>query len=103
MAARIRRGDTVEVVCGRSRGARGVVLRLDPARQAVWVERVNLVKRHQRATAQNRQGGIIEREAPIHLSNVALVHAGQRTRVGFQLVDGKKRRWSVQRKEAIDG
>jgi large subunit ribosomal protein L24 len=103
MAARIRKGDTVEVLKGRSRGQRGVVLRVERDRNRVVVERVNLVKRHQRAGGPNRQGGIIEKEAPVDLSNVALVRDGKRTRVGFRQVEGRKLRWDKKGNEAIDG
>jgi large subunit ribosomal protein L24 len=103
MAHRIRKGDTVEVVTGKNKGARGAVLSVDRARNRVLVERVNLVKKHQKPSAQYRSGGIIEKEAPIHLSNVALVHNGERTRVAFRVVDGKKVRWSKKQNEAIDG
>ncbi len=103
MAARIRKGDTVEVLAGKNKGARGAVLRFMRESDKVVVERVNLVKRHQRPSAKHRQGGIIEKEAPIHVSNVALVHNGERTRVGFRVVEGKKVRWSKKHGEAIDG
>ncbi|MFQ5514730.1 MAG: 50S ribosomal protein L24 [Myxococcota bacterium] len=103
MAARIRRGDTVEVLVGKNKGARGTVLRVDRDRQRVVVERVNIVKKHQRPSALNRQGGIIEMEKPISLANVALIHKGERTRVGFRIEDGKKVRWSRKHDEAIDG
>lgn len=102
MADRIRTGDTVEVLTGASRGTQGKVLNIDRATGRVVVERVNLVKRHQKPTATHRQGGIIEKEASIHLSNVALVHLGGRTRVAFKEVDGKKVRWSRKHDEAID-
>jgi large subunit ribosomal protein L24 len=103
MTARIRKGDTVEVLVGRDRGKRGSVLRVDNERERVLIERVNLVKKHQKPTATTRQGGIIDKEAPVHLSNVALVHKGETTRVRFREVDGKKLRWSVKHDEAIDG
>jgi len=103
MAARIRKGDTVVVLVGRERGQRGSVLRVDIERGRVLVERLNLKKKHQKPTATTRQGGIIEKEAPIPLSNVALVHKGEKTRVAFRVVDGKKVRWSVRHDEAIDG
>jgi large subunit ribosomal protein L24 len=103
MAAKIKKGDTVEVLVGRDRGKRGPVLRVDNARDRVLVERINLVKKHQKPTATTRQGGIIEKEASIHVSNVALVHKGEKTRVAFRTVDGKKLRWSVRHDEAIDG
>jgi len=103
MAAKIRKGDTVEVLVGRDRGKRGAVLRVLSESERVLVERINLVKKHQKPTATTRQGGIIEKEAPLHLSNVALVHRGETTRVAFRTVEGKKRRWSVRHDEAIDG
>jgi large subunit ribosomal protein L24 len=103
VAAKIRKGDTVEVLTGKNRGARGVVLRVNREEGRVVVERVNVIKRHQKPNAQYRQGGIIEREAPIDLSNVALVHRGEATRVSFRVVDGRKLRWSRQHDEAIDG
>ncbi|MBM4334812.1 MAG: 50S ribosomal protein L24 [Deltaproteobacteria bacterium] len=103
MSARIRKGDTVEVTTGRDRGKRGRVLRVHPDRDRVTIERVNVVKKHQKPNAATRQGGIIEKEAPIHVSNVALVHKGEKTRVAFRVVDGRKLRWSKKHDEAIDG
>jgi large subunit ribosomal protein L24 len=103
MAAKIRKGDTVEVTVGKDRGKRGTVLRVDKERDRVTVERVNIVKKHQKPNATVRQGGIIEKEAALHVSNVALVHKGEKTRVGFKVVDGRKVRWSKKRDEAIDG
>lgn len=102
MAARIRKGDTVEVISGKNKGARGMVLTCDRDTQRVTVERVNMVKRHTRPTAEYRQGGIVEKEASLHVSNVALVHSGERTRVGFKVVNGVKVRWSRKQDEAID-
>jgi large subunit ribosomal protein L24 len=103
MSARIKKGDTVEVLVGRERGKRGAVIRVDAERERVFIERVNLRKKHQKPTATTRQGGIIDKEGPVHLSNVALVHKGETTRVQFRTVDGVKRRWSVKHDEAIDG
>ena len=103
MAARIRKGDTVEVLAGKNRGTRGQVISVDGEAGKVTVERVNVVKRHTRPTAQYRQGGIVEKEKAIDLSNVALVHKGERTRVGFRTVAEHKVRWSLKHDEAIDG
>jgi large subunit ribosomal protein L24 len=100
MAARIRKGDTVEVIAGKDRGRRGLVLGVE--RDRVTVERVNVVKKHQKPTPTNR-GGIIEKEAPVHVSNVMLVHGGERTRVGFRTADGRKLRFARKKSEAIDG
>jgi large subunit ribosomal protein L24 len=104
MSARIRKGDMVEVITGKYRGQRGRVTTVNPETQRVVVERLNLVKRHQKPNLQNRTGGIIEKEAPIALSNVMLVHNGERTRVGFRVSkDGVKQRWSKKHGEVIDG
>jgi len=103
VAARIRKGDTVEILVGKDRGKRGAVLRVDRERERIVVERLNIVKKHQKPTATTRQGGIIDKEAPLHVSNVALVHKGEPTRVAFRTVNGKKTRWSVRHDEAIDG
>jgi large subunit ribosomal protein L24 len=101
MAARIRKGDTVLVIAGRNRGARPALV-LGVSGDRVTVEGVNRVKKHQKPTPTNR-GGIIEKEAPIHISNVMLVQGGQRTRVGFRSAAGKKVRFGRKKGEAIDG
>lgn len=91
---KIKKGDTVEVVTGKDAGKRGRVLKVDPPRDRVVIEGVNMIKRHTRPNPQKRiQGGIVEREAPVHVSNVMLVSpdSGQRTRVGFKILDdGRK-------------
>jgi large subunit ribosomal protein L24 len=93
---RVRRGDTVEVLSGDERGQRGEVHAVMPREGRVLVSGINLVKKHQRRTGNVRtQTGIIEFEAPIHLSNVAPVcrHCDRWTRVGYQvLADGRKAR-----------
>jgi len=103
---RIRKGDTVEVISGDERGARGTVHQVLPRQDRVIVSGINLIKKHQRPTGQVRtQMGIIELEAPLHLSNVALVcrHCHQRTRVGFQILpDGHKVRVCKKCGEVID-
>ena len=102
MASRIRKGDTVEVTAGKDRGRRGAVMSVDPEAERVVVERLNMAWKHQKPTGTGR-GGRIEKERPLHISNVALIHKGERTRVRFRAVDGKKVRWSVRHDEAIDG
>jgi large subunit ribosomal protein L24 len=95
---RIRRGDTVEVVSGDERGARGIVQRVFPKDNRVVIQAVNVVKKHQRPVQAGRgqvQAGIIEFEAPIHASNVMLVCSScqERTRVGYEVQeDGTKTR-----------
>lgn len=103
--AHVRKGDTVVVVAGKERGKRGKVLRVYPAEGRVLVERLNMMKKHQRPTQKLRQGGIIEREAPLHLSNVMLMdpRTDKPTRVGIRLLaDGKKARIARKSGEIID-
>ncbi len=104
MAAKIKKGDLVEVISGKDKGKRGKVLRVIPKERKVIVEGVNIVKRHQRPNPRMREGGIVEREAPIYASKVMLVcpNCGQRTRVGFKVVDGKKVRYCKKCGEIID-
>ena len=103
--AHVRKGDTVMVVAGKERGKRGKVLRVIPEKSRVVVERINMIKKHQRPTQKVRQGGIIEREGSIHLSNVMLVDPGsdRPTRVGLKaLSDGKKVRVARRSGEMLD-
>ena len=103
--AHVRKGDTVVVVAGKERGKRGRVLRVIPDKNRVVVERINMIKKHQRPTQKLRQGGIIEREGAIHLSNVMLVDPqnDKPTRVGVRsLTDGKKARVAHKSGEFID-
>ena len=91
--AHVRKGDTVMVVAGKERGKKGKVLRVIPEKGRVVVERLNLIKKHQKPTQKVRQGGIIEREGSIHLSNVMLIdpHRDKPTRVGTRYnPDGSK-------------
>jgi large subunit ribosomal protein L24 len=93
MAARIRKGDTVEVITGVSKGRRGEVLRLLPKDDRAVVQGVNIAKRHTKPRGMGEPGGIVEREATIHLSNLMLVDptSEKRTKVGFRLLeDGRK-------------
>ena len=103
--AHVRKGDTVMVVAGKERGKKGKVLRVIPEKGRVVVERLNLIKKHQSPTQKIRQGGIIEREGSIHLSNVMLVDPGsdKPTRVGMKaLSDGKKVRVARRSGEMLD-
>jgi len=105
MAARIKKGDDVVVIAGKDRGARGTVLRVLTDRDRVIVEGVNIVKRHQRPTPQQPQGGIIEKEAPIHVSNVMPLDTKSdkptRVRTGTDK-DGKKVRIAVKSGAVLD-
>ena len=98
---KIRKNDMVVVVSGNARGKKGKVLKVYPDRQRLIVEGVNIMKRHTRPSQRNPQGGIVQREASIHLSNVMLLDpkSGQPTRVGTRQVKdestGRKRRMRV--------
>ncbi|GJL95238.1 MAG: 50S ribosomal protein L24 [Hyphococcus sp.] len=104
MAAKIKKGDKVIVLAGKDRGAEGEVVQVMPNDDRVLVRGVNMIKKHQRQT-QTEQGGIISREAPIQVSNVALKDpsTGKPTRVGFKIEDGKKVRVAKASGEVIDG
>jgi len=105
MGLSIRRNDTVQVIAGKEKGKRGKVLVVLPERDRVIVERVNFIKRHQRPTQKLRQGGIIEREGSIHVSNVMLVcgKCDRPTRVGHRtLADGRRVRVCRHCGESID-
>ena len=103
MAAKIKKGDTVVVLTGRDKGAEGKVTRVFPKDDRVIVEGVNRIKRHTKPS-QSSAGGIIEREAAIHVSNVAMKDPkdGKPTRVGFEVRDGKKVRIAKRSGEVID-
>ena len=102
---KIKRDDQVVVISGKDRGKTGRVLRVDPKAQRVFVEGLNVVKRHQRPRpGTNVQAGVIEFEGPIHASNVALLDPkdGKPTRVGVQREDGKPFRYAKRSGERID-
>jgi len=108
MAAKIKKGDTVIVIAGRDKGRTGEVIEMRREDGRVLVRGVNMVKRHQRQTAA-QEGGIVSKEASIHVSNVALTDPkdGKPTRVGFKLVgkgdDRKKLRFAKRSGVEIDG
>ena len=104
MAAKFRKGDKVIVLNGRDKGRTGEVFEVRPDENVALVRGVNMVKRHQKQT-QNQEGGIVSKEAPIHLSNIAyLGKDGKPTRVGFKIhADGKKVRIAKSSGAEIDG
>ena len=105
MAAKIRKGDKVIVLTGRDKGRSGEVIEVHPRAERALVRGVNVVKRHQRQTAQ-QEGGIISKELTIHLSNLAMADPkdGKPTRVGFKdLADGKRVRIAKRSGVEIDG
>jgi large subunit ribosomal protein L24 len=108
MPARIRTDDDVIVIGGKDAGKRGKVLRVDPKKEKVYVEGLNMVKRHQRPqqVGQRAQqvGGVIEKEGPIHVSNVMLVDPkdGKPTRIRMEIIEGKRHRVAVRSGTRID-
>ena len=105
MAAKIKKGDKVVVLTGRSKGRTGEVLQVIPAENRAVVRGVNMIRRHQKQTA-SQEGGVISKEAPIDLSNIAIADPkdGKPTRVGFKVLDGgKKVRVAKRSGEQIDG
>jgi large subunit ribosomal protein L24 len=105
MAAKIKKGDTVIVLTGRSKGRSGEVIQVMPKENRALVRGVNVVRRHQKQTA-SQEGGVISKESPINLSNVALADPkdGKPTRVGFKVLDdGRKVRIAKRSGEQIDG
>jgi large subunit ribosomal protein L24 len=105
MAAKIKRDDTVQVLQGRDRGRRGEVRGVSPTKGRAIVTGVNIVKRHRRGSSPQDPGGIIEMEAPIDASNLAVVCSScdRAARVGFRLLDdGRKVRFCKRCNEAID-
>jgi large subunit ribosomal protein L24 len=105
MAARIRKGDNVVVITGRDKGRSGEVIKVMPKENRALVRGVNMVTRHQRQSA-SQEGGLIRKEAPIHLSNIALADptTGKPTKVGFKtLADGRKVRFAKSSGETING
>jgi large subunit ribosomal protein L24 len=104
MAAKIKKGDKVVVLTGRDKGRTGEVVQVMPKESRALVRGVNLVKRHQKQS-MNQEGGIISKEAPVHLSNLALADPkdGKPTRVGFKnLEDGRKVRFAKRSGDLID-
>ena len=95
MAAKIKKGDRVVVLAGKDKGRTGSVTKVMPTENRVMVEGVNMVQRHTRPSQADPQGGIKNKEASLHLSNVAIADAnGKESRVGFRMEDGKKVRFA---------
>jgi large subunit ribosomal protein L24 len=104
MAARIKKNDSVMILAGKERGKIGKVIRVQPKQDRAVVERLNMVKRHVKPRGPQDSGGILEKEASIHLSNLMLVDPqdGRPTRVGFKVVDGRKMRVSRRTGNVLD-
>ena len=99
---KIRKGDKVQVIAGAHKGCEGTVMKILVDANKAIVEGVNLVKKHNKPNAQNPQGGIVEKEAPIQISNLSLLTAeGEPTRVGYRMEDGVKVRYAKKSNEVI--
>jgi large subunit ribosomal protein L24 len=100
----VKKGDKVQVISGKDKGKQGVILEAYPKKDRVLVEGVNVVKKHSKPSQANPQGGIISKEAPIHVSNVMPLDpkSGTPTRVGFKVEDGKKVRVAKKSGELLD-
>ena len=104
MAAKIKKGDRVQVLAGKDKGRQGNVLKVLPKEDRVVVEGLNMVQRHTRPSQMDPQGGIKNKEAPLHVSNVAVVDSnGKATRVGFRVEGDKKVRFAKTTGEVING
>jgi large subunit ribosomal protein L24 len=99
---KIKSGDTVRVIAGDHKGSEGKVLKVLKDKNKAIVEGVNMVKKHMKPSAQSPQGGIVEKEALIQISNISLLTSkGETTRVGYKMEDGKKVRFSKKSNEVI--
>ena len=99
---KLKTGDTVKVIAGENKDQQGVITRIFREKNKAIVEGVNKVSKHQKPSASNPQGGIVEMEAPLHISNLSLIDSdGKTTRVGYRMDDGKKVRYSKTNNEVI--
>ena len=89
---KIKKGDTVKVIAGKDKDKEGKVVSVDKKNGRVLVEGINKITKHEKPSAANQNGGIIQKEAPIDISNVMDVHKGKPTRIGFKIENGKKSR-----------
>ena len=100
---KIRKGDTVQIISGNETGKSGRVIKVFPIKDKIIVEGLNMVKKHARPTQDMPQGGIIEKEAAIHISNVMLIAGGKPTRIGYKtLEDGRKVKYAKRTGEVIN-
>ena len=100
--SKIKKGDLVKVIAGKDKDKEGKVIAVDSKKNKVTVEGVNVVKKHEKPSVANQNGGIIQKEAPIDVSNVMYVHKGKATRVGFKMDGDKKVRFAKSTGDVID-
>ncbi len=99
---KIKKGDTVKVIAGKDKDKEGKVIAVNPKKNTVLVEGVNMITKHTKPSMANQQGGIIHQEGPIDISNVMYVHKGKATRVGFKMDGDKKVRFAKTTGDVID-
>ena len=99
---KIKKGDTVRVIAGRDKDKEGKVIAVNHKKNTLLVEGVNMVTKHSKPSMMNQQGGIVEQEGPIHISNVMYLHKGKPTRIGFTMENGKKVRFAKSTGDVID-
>ena len=99
---KIKKGDTVKVIVGKDKDKEGKVIAVNPKKNTVLVEGVNMITKHTKPSMANQQGGIIHQEGPIDISNVMYVHKGKATRVGFKMDGDKKVRFAKTTGDVID-
>lgn len=99
---KIKKGDTVKVIAGKDKDKEGKVISVDAKNGKVLVEGVNVVTKHTKPSAANQNGGIVQKEAPIDISNVMYVHKGKVTRIGFKMENDKKVRFAKATGDVID-
>ncbi len=100
--AKIKKGDTVKVIAGKDKDKEGKVISVDKKNNKVLVEGINKITKHEKPSAANQNGGIVQKEAPIDASNVMYVHKGKATRIGFKIEKGKKVRFAKSTGDIID-
>ena len=99
---KIKKGDTVRVIAGKDNGKEGKVVSIDRKNGRILVEGINMITKHMKPSAANQNGGIVQKEAPIDISNVMYLHKGKPTRIGFKFVDDKKVRFAKSTGDVID-
>ena len=98
---KIKKGDTVRVIAGKDKDKEGKVLSVNAKNSTIVVEGVNMITKHEKPSAANQNGGIVNRDAPISISNVMYLHKGQPTRIGFRFENDKKVRFAKKTGETI--
>ncbi|MDH3697771.1 MAG: 50S ribosomal protein L24 [Flavobacteriaceae bacterium] len=103
MKLKIKTGDTVRIIAGDHKGSEGKVIQVDKQKNKALIEGINMVSKHEKPSAKNPQGGIVKKEAPIHISNLSLIDSksGETTRVGYEIRDEVKVRVAKKSNEVI--